>query len=87
MLRDYDFDSIGATLSFQSFNKDVLHNIGRTNMSHDMFKKIYAKYRESGTRTYSELILGLPGETYRSFISGIEICCPGVKASVRLISV
>ena len=36
-----------------------------------MFKKIYAKYRETGTRTYSELILGLPGETYRSFISGL----------------
>ena len=71
LLRDYDFDSIGATLSFQSFNEDVLHNIGRTNMSHEMFKKIYAKYRESGTRTYSELILGLPGETYKSFISGI----------------
>ena len=71
MLRDYDFDNIGATLSFQSFNEDVLHNIGRTNMSHEMFKKIYAKYRETGTRTYSELILGLPGETYRSFISGL----------------
>ena len=61
----------GATLSFQSLNPDTLRAIGRQNMSMEDFRAQIAHYREEGVTTYSELILGLPMETYDSFCRGI----------------
>ena len=63
----------GATLSFQSLNPQVLKNIGRTNIPVETFTSLLNRYNEAGIATYSELILGLPGETYDSFIEGIDI--------------
>lgn len=63
----------GATLSFQSLNPDVLKNIHRTNITVESFTSLLNKYNESGIATYSELIIGLPGETLESFIDGIDI--------------
>ncbi|MCR5688917.1 MAG: radical SAM protein [Clostridiales bacterium] len=59
------------TLSFQSLSPEVLENIGRSNMELEHFKNLMTRYNESGTHVYSELILGLPGETYDSFADGI----------------
>ena len=70
-LCENDCDRIGATLSFQSLSPEVLNNIGRKNMSFDFFMELLRKYREEHIKTYSELILGLPGETYESFIAGL----------------
>lgn len=70
-LKECDFDRIGATLSFQSMSEDVLTAIGRKNMNFDFYRKMQAKYNEENMKTYSELILGLPRETYSSFIEGI----------------
>ncbi|MBQ6263933.1 MAG: radical SAM protein [Clostridia bacterium] len=69
--KECDFDRIGATLSFQSMSPEVLKNIGRTNRDLDFYKNLLAKYNKEHMKTYSELILGLPGETYDSFISGL----------------
>ncbi len=69
--KECEFDRIGATLSFQSLSPEVLHNIGRKNMSLDFFKSLLTRYNQNGMKAYSELILGLPGETYESFIRGI----------------
>ncbi len=66
-----EFDRIGATLSFQSLSPVVLDNIGRKNGMLDFYKNLLEKYNKAKMRTYSELILGLPGETYESFIQGI----------------
>ena len=66
-----DCDRMGATLSFQSLSPEVLKNIGRKNMSFDFFMELLKKYREEHIKTYSELLLGLPGETYDSFIAGL----------------
>lgn len=63
----------GATLSFQSLNPEVLENIYRKNISVDTFTSLLNRYNEAGIATYSELILGLPGETYESFVEGIDI--------------
>ena len=60
------------TVSFQSLNPEVLKNIGRKNISADFFKNLLVKYKEIGIDTFSELILGLPGETYESFCDGIN---------------
>lgn len=66
-----EFDRIGATLSFQSLSPEVLKNIGRRNDSLDFYKNLLTEYNKENMKTYSELILGLPGETYESFIAGI----------------
>lgn len=62
----------GITLSFQSMNKEVLKNIGRQNISIDYYSELMRLYNEAGVATYTELILGLPGETYESIVEGID---------------
>lgn len=69
--KECEFDRVGATLSFQSMSPVVLKNIGRVNSSLDFYKNLLEAYNKEGMKTYSELILGLPGETYESFIQGI----------------
>lgn len=58
-------------LSYQSLSPTVLRNIGRRNMDLNHFKALMALYNRIGVSTSSELILGLPGETYESFCEGI----------------
>lgn len=67
----YGLSKEGATLSFQSLNPDVLEIIGRKNMTLEHFGELIASYKRQNVTTYSELILGLPGETYESFCRGI----------------
>ena len=62
----------GATLSFQSMSQDVLDNIYRKNMPLTKFHELMRMYNQNGISAYSEIILGLPGETYESFRDGIE---------------
>ncbi len=61
----------GATMALQSLSDEVLKNIGRTNMSREEYSKQIARYRDAGITTYTELILGLPGETYETFTQGL----------------
>ena len=63
--------SKGATLSFQSMNQSVLDRIYRRNMPLTHFKKLMSLYNTNGISAYSEIIIGLPGETYESFCKGI----------------
>lgn len=60
------------TISFQSLNPEVLRNVGRRNISTEMFKDLMKKYNDLNIATFSELILGLPGETYSSFCDGVN---------------
>lgn len=61
----------GATLAYQTLSEDALKNIHRKNLTLEHFSTLLKKYNEAGIPTYSELILGLPGETKDSFCSGI----------------
>ncbi len=62
----------GITLSFQSMSDEVLKNIGRENISIEYYSELMRMYNEAGVATYTELILGLPGETYESIVDGID---------------
>lgn len=62
----------GATISFQSMSETVLENIHRKNISTKAFTELMEKYNKAGIATYSELILGLPGETLESLTEGID---------------
>lgn len=63
----------GVTLSFQSLSEEALKNVGRENIPIENYKSLLRRYSNEGIATYTELILGLPGETYESFVEGIEI--------------
>jgi len=70
MFFEYDLDK-AQTISFQSMDEKVLANVGRKNISVESFKRLMKQYNDIDIATHSELILGLPGETYDSFCEGI----------------
>ena len=61
----------GATMAYQTLSDEALKNIGRKNLTMEHFSELMKKYNEAQIPTYSELILGLPGETKDSFCHGI----------------
>ena len=63
--------SKGVSLAFQSMSEEVLKNISRSNMNKNHLSDQLALYHKAGIPTYTELILGLPGETFESFSKGI----------------
>jgi len=62
----------GITLARQSNDAETLRINGRQNISIAMYDELQERYHKDGMTTYSELILGLPGETYASFKKGLE---------------
>ena len=60
------------TLSLQSLNPEVIRTINRINLKEEQYEKIKDNYRSHNFFSYTELILGLPVETYESYIGGIE---------------
>lgn len=62
----------GVTLAFQTMSPVAAKNVGRTNVSMQYYTKLMNLYNAANIPTYTELILGLPGETYRSFADGIN---------------
>ncbi len=75
----------GISLAIQSFSPDVLKIIGRKNISNEKFKKELARYRSGGMYTYTDLILGLPGETLDSFCKGLfEVIEAGQHDSINI---
>lgn len=61
----------GISLAIQSFSEDVLKIVGRQNISFETFAKELERYRNSGIHTYTDLILGLPGDTLESFCKSL----------------
>ncbi len=59
------------TLAYQTVCDRALKNVNRTNFTMDAFADLVHRYNEYGIPTYTELIMGLPGETYESFCEGI----------------
>ena len=62
----------GITLSRQTNNDDVLVNIKRGNIKMSTYMNLQGRFNEVEIPVYSELILGLPGESYQTFLIGIE---------------
>ncbi len=63
--------SKGALIAFQSLDPKTLKAIKRANIKLDIFYDLQAKFMEDGIKTFSDIILGLPEETYDSFTSGV----------------
>lgn len=61
----------GLGLSRQTLSDDALKNIRRANIKLSVYKSLETRFAKEGIPTFTELILGLPGETYESFVAGI----------------
>jgi putative methyltransferase len=57
----------GLTVSVQSMDHDVLENIKRRNLDQHKIDEIFALCDRNNIPVYTELILGLPGETVKSW--------------------
>lgn len=62
----------GITLARQSNDPTVLRNIKRSNISMDTYRNLQTRFNASGVPIYSELIIGLPGETKETWRAGID---------------
>ena len=62
----------GVALSMQSLDPVTLENIKRDNISLETYLELARRFTRDKVETYSDLIIGLPGETYNSFIEGVN---------------
>jgi radical SAM superfamily enzyme YgiQ (UPF0313 family) len=63
----------GVALSMQSVDKTTLEAIKRDNISLGTYMELQRRFTRDRVETYSDLILGLPGETYDSFVRGVDL--------------
>ena len=61
-----------VTLAVQSMDQNTLDIIKRANVKFDEWTALTKSFRDAGIPTYTELIMGLPGETLDSFKEGLE---------------
>lgn len=71
-LLNQSLNAYGATISVQSNNPETLHNINRANISSEAFRELQHRFARDGVYTYTDIIIGLPGETYAMFADGID---------------
>ncbi len=71
LLNEQDMQK-GITLSRQTNNMEASINVNRKNINMSVYSNLQKKYSGDNIPTYTEMILGLPGETYQSFIDGLE---------------
>ena len=62
---------LSATTSLQSVDPGTLKAIKRDNISLQSFHDLQRRHHEHGVPTNTEIIVGLPGETYDSFANGL----------------
>lgn len=61
----------GVTLSMQSVDADTLRAVKRDNISLETYFELQRRFAQDRVETYSDMIIGLPGETHESFLNGI----------------
>jgi radical SAM superfamily enzyme YgiQ (UPF0313 family) len=65
-------DMTPISLSRQTQNDEVLENIKRSNISIDTFNSLAELSKKLGIDSNVELIFGLPGESIKSFLDGVQ---------------
>lgn len=75
----------GIFVAVQSMSPKVLEIIGRKNIPVDNFSKQLARYRQNGMYASTDIMLGLPGETYDSFSHGLfEVMEAGQHTNIMI---
>jgi radical SAM superfamily enzyme YgiQ (UPF0313 family) len=62
-------DMLPLNLSTQTFSGEVLANVTRANQSEDVIKEMSLFASKNKLMLSTEIIIGLPGETYESFVN------------------
>ncbi len=60
------------TLSRQSYNEETLSAVKRKNINLSTYDELIKEITRTGVPAYLELIIGLPQESYKSFVEGVE---------------
>lgn len=64
----------GVTVSVQSFDRSVMRKAKRTNIRPPAYRDLLARLRSFNIATYTDLIWGLPGQTYETLLEDIDTC-------------
>ena len=62
----------GVTMALQSVDPDTLTKIKRQNISLGHFEELQRRFTQDHVYTNTDIIIGLPGETYESFADGVS---------------
>ena len=65
-------DMIVPVMAVQTLADEVLKNISRDNISTDTYAAYQRRFHSIGSKTYSDVIVPLPGETLQSHIDGLK---------------
>ena len=65
-------NGLNLCMSVQSMNQEILANVQRANISVEHALALAPAIKKSGLRTISEVILGLPGETYETHLDTLR---------------
>lgn len=77
----------GVNLALQSLNKETLKYIERDNIDSKTYTELQKLFTKSNIPTFTDLIIGLPGETYESFTNGVsEIIASGQHNRIQFIN-
>ncbi len=77
--------NVSATLSLQSVSPAALTAIRRDNISLEAYAELQRRFRQDGVSTYTDVLVGLPGETFASFTDCIgTIIAQGQHRELRL---
>lgn len=73
----------GVTVSVQSFDRKVMRMARRTNINTPAYHDLLVRLRSCNIATYTDLIWGLPGQTYETLLYDLDTCldaggCPVV---------
>jgi radical SAM superfamily enzyme YgiQ (UPF0313 family) len=75
----------GITLSVQSLDEDCLEATKRKNLPVESLSNFVKHYQDKSIGTYTELIMGLPGETYETFLDGVDqLLSAGIHNSLAI---
>ena len=62
----------GVDIGLQSTDPATLKAIKRSNISLETYKELQRRFTKDRVETYTDVIIGLPGETYDSFTDGVS---------------
>ncbi|HEY9841090.1 MAG: radical SAM protein [Candidatus Sericytochromatia bacterium] len=76
---------VAATLSLQSVTPSVLEAIKRDNISLEVYHQLLQRFVANGIPTYTDVLLGLPGETFDSFLDVLDtVISQGQHTELRI---
>jgi hypothetical protein len=64
--------TVGVTIALQSVDQDTLQAIRRQNISSAHYEELQRRFARDRLYTYTDLIIGLPGESYDTFADGVS---------------